>query len=644
MKKAAWLALGLLYVLVVIACPTDPTGPTEASSGIVSEGSQATPVPIEYVGTRACQLDATSPSWYQITLPESYTLRIKIDGITPPLEQGESLDVFIGDDTDSLPSEPAFVVTPANTSSYHDLSFAVGTHYIKVQPTARSIDFAITIGMGSTDTGDEEDDSEDPDNPGNGGEEETDEGSGSGTQSDPWILEPGTTRTLGAPDSGSDRYLAFDAAATGADYNVEIEFLDGAPGGSGDISSANTMQYRFPLDETEFSYSFSAMGDDTAFVLNAVPGDIRVTLTEVEALGRWEPVGDLGFTGADVSGVSMDLAHNPASGELWAATAENRGGSSVIAVYRAGSGNASWTEVTGFPTLVNPSQPTIAVDSQGIVYVGCAASFDDYQYPALYRYNGTSWSSLGDVQYGTNPGPLQLLVDADDTLHVLGSSGDGQGFELYYYTFDGTSLVSVDFPSDIAAYNFDAVLDGDDSVRVGLSWFTPFHVWSIDAGGDDYDGDFIEETDGYDEYTHDRGSVRMAAASDGTPWAILRDTIGVDEHQYRLWKNSASGWSEIYDFPEYSGYSEVEYIRGLAISGSRPAVLSQQGDEAVHSVWWGYEQGEMALLGERWLAYNTLRDIELVSGKDGALYIYGITFTSEDDPADGKLSVYQWNQ
>lgn len=631
MKKAALLALGPLCAIALLACPTEPGG--SGTTTITSEGSYDSPVVLQYTGYRQCQIDGTSPSWYQFTIPEDYTLRIKLDDITPALDSGEFLDVYISENKDDFPSTPTFVVTSANMGTYHDFTFTAGTHYIKVlEWPGKSMRFGITMGMGNS-SGDDDDDPLDPDDPGTGGD---DEGEGSGTNNDPYILELDTARTLNPPASGSDTWFGFDAAASGNDYTLSIELLDGTAGGSVYIDSdSNSMVYNIPVEDTDFSCRFSAKGDGTRINLNAVPGDIRVTVSEADMTGRWELVGAEGFSTADVIGSDMALTYNPTTGELWAASWESRDSGNVIAVYRAGGDNDSWTEVSGFPALDSPSQPSIAVDSQGTVYVGCAADFGDHVYPALYRYDGSSWTSVGDVQYGPNPSPLKLLVDADDTLHVLGSCGEEQGFELYYYTLEGSTLTSVDFQSDIDGYNFDAVLDNYGNVRLGLSWYKPFQMWS--------DTDFIEEDYAEAIDAPDRGTVRMASASDGRPWAILRTTIAYNEHQYQLWRKGDSDWESVYDFPPYTGYSQEVYINGLALSSLAPAILSREGDQSVYSVWgYQYSTDEMVLLGEHWLAYSTLSDVALVSGKNGALYVYGKTFTSEEDPADGRMTVYKW--
>ena len=302
------------------------------------------------------------------------------------------------------------------------------------------------------------------------------------------------------------------------------------------------------------------------------------------------------------------------------------------------------------PAMNSPANPAIAVDSQGTVYVAFNQIFTDqatysHRYAALIQYDGSTWSTVGDpedIQFVTHPQNITLLVDGDDVLHALWSSGEGQGFELNYFTWDGADLDEEGFDEDIDGYNFAAGLNSLGNVTLGVSWYTPFYHW-VSGTYTWATGNFVETDGGTDYNTPDRGTVWMAAASDGTPWAIVRDTIAVDEHQYRLWKLGANGWESVYDFPAYFTGSQLEFIEGLAISGSAPAILSTQNWS--YSVW-GYEQptGEMVRLGERWLGYDTLREGELFAGKDGELFVIGITNTNDTDPADGKLSVYRWEQ
>ncbi len=760
MKKAAWLALGPLCAIALLACPTEPGG--GGTTTITSEGSYESPVVLAYTGYRECQIDGTSPSWYQFTILEDYNLRIKIDDITPALASGESLDVYISDDKDNFPSVQTFAVTNANMGTYQNLSFTAGTYYIKVlECPGKSMRFTITMGMGSSGGDDPEDPTDENSEgsstnpvqltlgkyrdgsvgssapsfysldvpldgvsyyiklydiepaPSTGGNQvymnvgfsENESGNytelalldfpedinhpvfyfskagtlhlkvnedhpctfklvvsihdysaltqyppeseGMGTYEDPWILQLNSPRTLGTAGTGSYRYLSFDAAEDGADYTLRFEPLDNEGGSSGRIfSDSNSLEYSFDLEESPTEISFSAIGPDT-FVELPNYGSIRVTLSEAETEGRWEALGAKGFSAGKV--IAKKLTYNPTTGELWAVCHENRGTTGpdiVLAVYHAGANNDSWTEVTALPAMNSPANPAIAVDSEGTVYVGYNEDFGSLHYMALIQYDGSSWSTVGDpedIQYGTDPQNITLLVDGDDKLHALWSSGEGQGFDLKYFTWDGIDLVEEGFDEDIDGYNFAAVLNSLGNVTLGVSWYTPFYHWS--SGNYTWaTGNFIATSGGNDDHTSDRGTVWMAAASDGTPWAIVRDTLtGGIQHQYRLWKLGASGWESVYDFPAYYTGSQLEFIEGLAISGLAPAILSTQNWS--YSVW-SYNQAgtDRALLGERWLAYDTLREGELFAGKDGELYVIGITGTSEDDPADGKLSVYTWNQ
>lgn len=775
MKKAALLALGPLCAIALLACPTEPGGggtPTSPpTTTITSEGSYESPEDLDYTSYRECQVTIDTPSWYQFTIPANYDIRIKINGISPALDSGECIDVFLSNDKDNLPSSPSISVTNSNMNSFKPFNnLASGTWYLKVESNFKSVRFNITMSVSLPGSGDDDDDDDPTDEnsegsstnpvqltlgkyrdgsvgssapsfysldvpidsvsyyiklydispaPSTGGNqiymdvgfsenesgnyeelallrfpEDIDhevfyfskagtltikvsedhpctfklvvsindysdltqyppEGEGMGTEADPWILQLNSPRTLGSAGFGSDRYLSFDAAEDGADYTLRFEPLDNEGGSSGRIfSDTNALEYYFDLEKSPTEISFSAIGPNT-FVELPNYGEIRVTLSEAETEGRWEALGAKGFSVGKV--IAKKLTYNPTTGELWAVCRENRGTTAsdiVLAVYRAGANNDSWTEVTGLPAMNSPANPAIAVDSEGTVYVAFNQIYTDnatysHRYAALIQYDSSSWSAVGDpedIQYGTDPQNITLLVDGDDKLHALWSSGEGQGFDLKYFTWDGTALVEEGFDEDIDGYNFAAVLNSLGNVTLGVSWYTPFYHWS--SGTYDWEtGNFIATSGGNDDHTSDRGTVWMAAASDGTPWAIVRDTLtGGDQHQYRLWKLvGASGWESVYDFPAYNTGSQLEFIEGLAISGLAPAILSTQNWS--YSVW-SYNQAgtDRVLLGERWLAYDTLREGELFAGKDGELYVIGITDTSEDDPADGKLSVYTWNQ
>ena len=772
MKKVALWALLPLCSLLILACPNPASngggGGGNGTTPITSEGSLASPVVLDYSSFRECQVTIDTPSWYEFTISENYDIRIKINGIDPALGSGESIDVYLSDDKDNLPSDPDFSVTNANMNSFRSFdNLEAGTWFFMVDSPYKSVRFNITMTASIPDDDDDDDDDPTDENsegieanpialtlgkyrmgtvgssapsyyslnvpidsvsyyirlydiepaPSTGGYQvymdvgfsETESGNytelalldfpedndhpvfyfpkagtltikvsedhpctfklvvsihdysdltqyppeseGMGTEADPWILQLNSPRTFGSAGFGSYRYLSFDAAEDGADYTLRFEPLDDEGGSSGRIfSDANALEYYFNLDESTTEISFSAIGPDTRVELPNY-GSVRATLSEAETEGRWEALGDKGFSVGKV--IAKKLTYNPTTGELWAVCHENRGTTGpdiVLAVYRAGANNDSWTEVTGLPAMNSPANPAIAVDSQGTVYVAFNQIFTDqatysHRYAALIQYDGSTWSTVGDpedIQFVTDPQNITLLVDGDDVLHALWSSGEGQGFELNYFTWDGADLDEEGFDEDIDGYNFAAGLNSLGNVTLGVSWYTPFYHW-VSGTYTWATGNFVETDGGTDYNTPDRGTVWMAAASDGTPWAIVRDTIAVDEHQYRLWKLGANGWESVYDFPAYFTGSQLEFIEGLAISGSAPAILSTQNWS--YSVW-GYEQptGEMVRLGERWLGYDTLREGELFAGKDGELFVIGITNTNDTDPADGKLSVYRWEQ
>ena len=605
-----------------------------------SEGSFANPVPLTLGKYRPGSVGASSPSYYSLDVPlDGVSYFIKLYDISPAPSVGGNqvyADVFYTESVSGDYEERALLAFPEDNDHQVFYFSHAGTLDIRVNED-HPCTFKLVVSIH-----DYSDLSQYPE-----------EGEGFGTLDDPWVILVDSPRTVPQAAFNASTYLTFDAAVEGADYTVRIELEDSALNRSGWIFCNDSgMEYEFTLDEEITEYSFSAVGEDWILELANVEGNSTVTLSEAASFGRWEPVGDTGFSTGSV--LDKDLAYNPGTGELWAVCREQRGttiADIVLAVYRAGVGNNSWTEVTSLPAMTNPALPKIAVDSQGIVYVGYNEDFGAHRYMALLKYDGSSWSSVGDpddIQYGTDPQNITLLVDGDDKLHVLWCSDTGQDVDqikyftdLKYFTWDGSTLVSEGFDEDLDCYNFAAVLDGLGNVRLGVSWRTPFYKW--ETGIYDYaTGNFIEVTGAYDDHTANRDTVLMAAASDGTPWAILRDTLGYQEYQYRLWKLTADGMVSAYDFPEYSDIP-VEYICGLALSGTRPAILSSRdGAPSVR----GYEPGssELVLLGERWLAYDTLRDGQLFAGKDGELYVIGYTFTNEDDPADKKLSVYTWEQ
>jgi hypothetical protein len=612
----------------------DDDDPTDENS----EGIEANPIALTLGKYRMGTVGSSAPSYYSLNVPiDSVSYFIKLFDISPaPSTGGYQVYMDVGfSETESGNYEELALLDFPEDNDHQVFYFPkAGTLTIKVsEDHPCTFKLVVSIHNYSDLT------------------KYPPESEGMGTEADPWTLQLNSPRTLGSAGFGGYRYLSFDAAEDGADYTLRFEPLDDEGGSSGRIfSDSNSLEYYFNLDESPTEMSFSAIGPDT-FVELPNYGSIRVTLSEAETEGRWEALGDKGFSVGKV--IAKKLTYNPTTGELWAVCHENRGTTApdiVLAVYRAGANNNSWTEVTGLPAMNSPANPAIAVDSQGTVYVAFNQIYTDHatyshRWAALIQYNGSSWSTVGapeDIQYGTDPQNITLLVDGDDVLHALWSSGEGQGFELKYFTWDGADLDEEGFDEDIDGYNFAAVLNSLGNVTLGVSWYTPFYHWESGTYTS-ATGNFIETSGGSDDHTSDRGTVWMAAASDGTPWAILRDTIDVDQHQYRLWRLTESGWESVHDFPAYFDYSEVEYIEGLAIAGSAPAILSSR--DWATSVW-GYEAGstELVLLGERWLAYDTLREGELFAGKYGELFVIGITNTNDTDPADGKLSVYTWEQ
>lgn len=587
---------------------------------ISSEGSMEAPVSVPLDETRISGITSTGTSWYTFTAPEDGEYGIMFYDITPAYKAGETIEVFMNQDsgTDPEEDEESVHLTYYSESNYQNHNLDAGTWYMKVKTAGSGHSYKLYV-MPPEESG--------------GGEEEEE----AGTYDDPTLLTLGTQKSLDTSNT-MEHYLSFDAAETGADYRITLTALSSV-GVEINIDTGGAVYSKDTAEGVSPLY-LSARGEDILIRAEATSGNspdwpFSILVEEVTTNGRWESDG-IPFLGEDNIS-NKAIAIDPVSGVLWAVYTEN----SQLHAYRYNETTNSWTEESGIPEHDSVSTFSFCITSSGTPFIVYKDLDESHYYGSAAYFDGTNWQQAGERfgLYGTTPDTIRLLADSQNRVHAFYADNEEDN-SLYYQVWDGSEWIEECFDENISTRDFEVVLDDDENPWLISSLYGGIWKWVPEDGLDWATGDFEPFTDtavNFSGSTSSIGPVSIAMTSDGTMWASFKYNA---DNIFRLARYNSTEWEIVREFPEN--------MTPISLTANGNELWVYLGGASGHEGCKGidaFDGSNWEQIGERNIGYGDMDDPVILIDNDEAYIAYKYYAQGDDwesNPYNGKLGFYRF--